>query len=212
MTPWYRSRYWFLLIVVVLIGWWVRSNWPASAPKQQQATNPAAQQSAAPAAEATPTVKTIGGNLLTNPTFASNGNGWTAYHNAEPMPVTFSSSNGGEAAISINNVTSSVQEIFQFLPTGLRSPLFISGNIVISGAPMPPDAAVNAFMIDTDGKPHTLYQVGATNGTGTFPFWVSYTPHGAAKQLVIAVIVASQTDKITTVSVRNLSIRRLAPK
>jgi hypothetical protein len=223
MNPWYRSKYWFLAIVLVLFIWWARNSWLAAASLQQaaqqaeqQAAHPTPQRTAEAVAEATPTptptFQPVVGNLIANPTFSYKGAGWIAYHSAKPMPFAFSSRNGGEAVFSFNKVTSTVQEIFQFLPTGLGGPLVVRGEIEIRGAALPLDAAVDVMAIDTDSKARTLYQVGVGNGTGLFPFEVSYTPHGAAKQLVIAVIAGSTSNHLTTVAVRNLSLVRLQKK
>ena len=146
--PWYRSPYWLLLLPIVLFGLWM---WHISGSPE----TPTTATTAGGVSKATPTptpakiiLTSIGPNLLENPGFMTHGRGWTAYHNAQPMSVTYNSNNAS-ASISLMNASNSVQELYQSLNTKAGVPLVARGIIQVSGATLPAQASVNILFVDS---------------------------------------------------------------
>ncbi len=166
------------------------------------------------AKKATPTptppkivLTSIGPNLLANPRFASHGSGWTAYHNAQPMTVTYTPSDAS-ASIALTNAANSVQELYQSLKTKAGAPLVARGTIQIAGAALPTQASVNILFVDSSNRATSVFSINLQEGTGSFPFAVAFTPIGEAKQFVIAVITGPSSNDKTVVTFKHLQVTR----
>ncbi|HUZ50365.1 MAG TPA: hypothetical protein VMW12_11635 [Candidatus Dormibacteraeota bacterium] len=200
--PWYRSQYWLLLLPVILFGLWM---WHSLAGPP----TPVAETPSVSVPQKAVVLRSAGPNLLANPSFRLHGNEWTAYHNYQPMNITFSNQNGGEAAISLNGVSNGVQELYQFVHSNRIEALEVSGIIQISGSPLPPTASVNIMMIDSANKSQAVFGVTSANGIGAFHFAVAYNPPAPLKQFVIAVVTGQATNKTTIVTIRNPKVAKL---
>jgi len=194
-AAWFRSPYLLLPVVAIVVALAIIFRPPA--PRTAVAV---------PAAAAIPT----GPNLLRNPGFLKSGAGWTAFHNAMPMHVTFGTIKAEKADVALGNAKNSVQEIFQYASVDAGSALVAGGQIGIAGAPLPAGASVVCMLIDASGKPTNVFSVGSSAGTGVFPFRAAYTPSGAKVQFVMGIFLGPTPGSGVTVTLKNLYLRKAA--
>lgn len=218
---WSAYARWIIpIIIVVVVVWIIHLLWTSgsagsgvadvtSASPHVAVKEPAAP---APARTSAPNLSTVGANLLAEPGPTSAKSVWTEFHNAKPMGVSFDGT-AGSVTIKLNGVTNGVQEAYQIIHSAPDKPIVVSGDLIISGSPLPASSDAEILILDSSRTPLIATVYGGKTGTvGTHKFATVLLPKGAAKQFVIAVLTGHASNSSTSVTFKNLKVALQAPK
>lgn len=187
---WYKTSIWFLPIVVVGLSFLsihVFSN------EREIITTPPL------------TLETTGPNLLQNSSFKRSSKAWIAYHNRQLMKIQFHHE-ASAVEIHLGTAADSVEELYQsIVPHGARN-LVATGEIRISGAPLPRGASAEIVVADSFKGGVTKFSLISSDGTGTFPFAFAYP--ASNRLFVLRVVVGNTLGNQTVVAFQKLKIAR----